>query len=279
MKFKKYQFNNQELEIINKLKAIKILDPSLEFEKNCKNQLLNSLPEKSANISRYTKKEVTGWPFIWKTALISMLVIFLSVGSSYAAQNSLPGEPFYQAKRIIEEINFYLAFNQTTRLKFKINSAQNRLTEANKLLEQKGKTDLIYQALLDYNKTIADINKIMDNNTSSIITELTELENNYQQIVNNSSEEIKKQLQIQQGSQNQDMQRQEQQQSQSKQQIENKSETNFGLDNFDGQNEIDSGQNIPQQQQNKADNSGEKGTDQILSDDSSKNGQFQINKP
>lgn len=276
MRFKKYQFNNRDLEIINNLKAIKILDPSLEFEKNCKVRLLNSLPDESAKTFQVPEKEIIGRSLIWKTALISMLVIFLSAGSSYAAQNSLPGEPLYKAKRIIEEVSFNLAFRQTTRLRLKINSAQNRLTEANKLLVQKGKTDLIYQALFDYNQTIADINKMIVNDSGRLITELTELENKYQQIVNNSSEEIKKQLQIQQGSQNQDK---EQQQSQFKQQTENKDETSSGMDNFNGQNTIDSGQNILQQQQNKADNSGDKGVAQILSDDSSKNGQAQINKP
>ncbi len=274
MKFKKYQLNNQDLEIIKNLKSL--LAPSSEFEQKSKIRILNLLPDKEVSLSRFTKPLISSFAFIGKSAVIAMLVIFLSASVSYASQNSLPGDFFYPAKRVFEAVSLNLAVKKDLKLKLKINAAQNRLAEANKLLEKKEKKDLIYQILLDYNEMMVDINEIIKNDVDALKVEIAELENNYQQIIGISSKELKTQLQIHQKSPHQDFPDSIKQE-QLNQQAENNAEIKYDLDDSDNKNNIDYGKNSPAKLLNDTENMPDKEIEQI--EDSEKYDQVPINKP
>lgn len=209
MKFNIQQLNKEDLQLIDRLKEIRLLDPTLDFQHNSKTRILNSLPEQIA-AENYPKNNI--WqPLVWKSALISILVIFLLVGSGYAAQNSLPGEILYPLKKIIENTRLNLALTPEYKLRLRMETARTRLTEAEKLLINNKEPELIFRTMLDYQQMMENINEmIAANNFNSMNMELADMANYYNQIIANCSEEIKNQLQLQQRDREQNMQSQEQ---------------------------------------------------------------------
>jgi hypothetical protein len=67
---------------------------------------------------------------------VLLAVIFLVVGSAsvYAAQNSLPGEPLYAVKTLVEDIQLSLVTSPQTRLELTLNYSNRRMDEITSLI-------------------------------------------------------------------------------------------------------------------------------------------------
>ncbi len=270
------KFKDEKLNIIlDKLKDFSLLDPTSEFQKNSKIRLLNSLSVKEIPIKNGFGFNFVNRSIAWKAVLTVIIVILLSAGSCYASQDSLPGDSFYPVKRAFEKISYNLTINPEIKLQLKIESAKTRLFETEKLVARNNNIDLIYRALLDYNKTMTVIQKIISRGSlDSFQTEIANIENIYNQIIDNIPAEIKTQLQSQQ--REQDHQSQTQEQKQLNQQIETGDSSGNNLNKEDNKN-TDQDHEIEQQVQKKLDININKGSDEIQLD-TNKSGQIQVNK-
>jgi uncharacterized protein DUF5667 len=271
MKFKDEKLNK----ILDKLKDFSLLDPTSEFQKNSKIRLLNSLSVKEIPIKNGFGFNFVNRSIAWKAVLTVIIVILLSAGSCYASQNSLPGDTFYPVKRAFEKISYNLTINPEIKLQLKIESAKSRLFETERLVARnKNHIDLIYSTLLDYNKTMTVIQKISSRGSlDSFQTEIANIENIYNQIIDNIPAEIKTQLQSQQREQDRHLQTQVQKQ------LNQQIETGDILGNNKEYNKSsDQDHEIEPQYQKKIDDNINKGSEEIQFD-TNKSGQIQVNKP
>ena len=84
-------------------------------------------------------KEVTTtfWHFGFRAtylAVVALVILLGSAGVTFAAQNSLPGQPLYPVKRFSEEANISLKFNEKDKRKARIQLTTKRVDEISKLI-------------------------------------------------------------------------------------------------------------------------------------------------
>lgn len=92
------------------------------------------------SIPRPSPYAVRGFPFFMKTAALLLIVvlIFGGGGVAFASQKALPGEPLYSIKAFTEDVQETLTFDPDRKARLHTRLAEKRISEMEKLLEEKG---------------------------------------------------------------------------------------------------------------------------------------------
>ncbi|MDP2932767.1 MAG: DUF5667 domain-containing protein, partial [bacterium] len=109
-------------------------------------------------------------------AFVTLIAILgLLNTTAVAAQNSLPGETLYPIKRTVEKIQLTLTINEVKKTEVRIQHAENRLTEAQAIVEQNNPSDNA--------KTITQTIVELKDATTQVADEANENKNLLQKVV------------------------------------------------------------------------------------------------
>lgn len=128
--------------------AVEIPKKSLTLDKNLIWNKIESGIKKSQEIIKTaaTNSQAQTTPFgafrlAFPKAIFTLATIVIIVGlvnaTAVAAKNSLPGETLYPIKRTVEKVELVLTVNEEKKTEKKIKHAENRLYEAQQIVEQK----------------------------------------------------------------------------------------------------------------------------------------------
>ncbi|MGE5392132.1 MAG: DUF5667 domain-containing protein [Candidatus Saccharibacteria bacterium] len=116
-----------------------------------------------------------------------IVVISLAIGTAAASLESLPGQPLYSLKTVVEKVQMKLATDDAQRANLQIKFANNRLDELEKVLEKNKQGEISGQEVQQIvTKTVKDLEStntaITQTKTSSdkpvaILTKLVDLNN------------------------------------------------------------------------------------------------------
>lgn len=102
---------------------------------------------------------------------IIVAVIALGGGTAVAARNSKPGDALYSVKRTVEDTQLNLATTPAQKEKVYTGLVKERLTEVQKLLQEKTvNTKDVDKTLEDFNKDKDELNKLLQHDATSIDT-------------------------------------------------------------------------------------------------------------
>lgn len=144
-------FNNSNYQTLKDLKALD-KELNLNLDTNTKSRIKAHLLERISITPQDEKTQATTvswWHNIFSRKLILsfvFLIAFLGIGSTaYGSSFSLPGEPLYIVKQVIEKARLETAITDYRSSKIEADIAQTRIEEYTKL-QQKQRTDYVNEA-------------------------------------------------------------------------------------------------------------------------------------
>ena len=107
--------------------------------------------------------------------MVILLVLSFSVASSFAvnaAFYSLPGEPLYRMKLVLEKAQLAITPSESDKVQLKIEFAQKRVEEFDKIVSQTDvtpevKTEQIHLVMKELQKNVGSVKEHVDKNTAS----------------------------------------------------------------------------------------------------------------
>lgn len=160
------------------LKQLRNIQPDPLWRETAKKRLLVQL-EEVFPIKPSFGYNLLNWTFIknLKPVAISLLVlvfIFVSgVGVISASKNSLPGQPLYPVKRMVEKAKIYLAFNQSGKTVLRAEILSTRLQEVKMLTEKSKLTkdeSKLAAASKDFHQELSNLQKEIIAQTDEDVT-------------------------------------------------------------------------------------------------------------
>lgn len=150
---KKYPQYADELEPLLRtagaLEAAPEAKPSLAFKLRTRAQLAQlSAPASARPFAFFTR-----WSFATAAAIL-LVVLGLSSGLVYSANDSLPDSPLYPIKRTAESVQILFAPDSETRARTYMTFAERRLDEAKALANKPESSALAEQAIAEYNTQV-----------------------------------------------------------------------------------------------------------------------------
>ncbi len=133
-----------------------------------------------------------------------LILISLTIGTAIAAIQSVPGQPIYPVKKVVENIQLRLADTESEKVSLQIKFANNRLEELETVLQQQqeGKvSDESLQKVVE--QTVRDVSSVVSQNSASgdqpqILSKLVDLNAKQTTLLqtasDNSEGEIKEEL-------------------------------------------------------------------------------------
>lgn len=158
----------------NDIEKLLMSERKLSLNAYEKSSIKSTLLEHAKKTLKHETRAVSSlwasWMLRWSVSFASLLVVF--VGTTYASQDSLPGEPLYTMKvHIVEEI---IALTKTTpeeRITYDIRLMENRLAEIKEIVRHD--TDMAPEKLIiltdQIDKHASDVTTILEETDSDHI--------------------------------------------------------------------------------------------------------------
>lgn len=132
-----------DLELARELRAVPSVEPRAEFSQSLRAELMaeaaHVLTPTAAKLT--VRPQRTGRERRIAVAIGGFAVVSASVSMGAAAQSALPGETLYPLKRLIENVDTQLRFDETQRAAVLLDQASGRLTEVRALIHDEGGHD------------------------------------------------------------------------------------------------------------------------------------------
>lgn len=157
----------RELKRLRKKPVDKIFLNSLKMKLEV---LADAYPSKgkTANPAYETLRSIFSLRVVQVSFASFMIVVLLGASVAAASQESLPGEKLYPVKIFAEEARSIIAIKNTTKAKLRIDFAEKRIYEIEKILEEKEiESDNLEIALTQFEKNFTKINDIIEGKRSS----------------------------------------------------------------------------------------------------------------
>ena len=117
--------------------------PSATFQQDARQRLLKKLPPQTHSLpfwarlgqavsSLYLVKK--GSRLSWLIVIVLVVIFFAGSGLAYAADGAVPGDTLYGMDRALEDLRLSWTLSPQTAVRLRLNYAQERLAEAEKLL-------------------------------------------------------------------------------------------------------------------------------------------------
>lgn len=157
--------------VIQGLVSIPTKTPKQPDYDRIKNQILDRINRSQETSESFWSTAFRALPKVLKLtsgAIASFIVIIsLAIGTAAASLESLPGEPLYPLKTVVEKVQLRLASNDQERANLQIKFANTRLEELEKALEQNKQGKISGQEVQQIvSKTVRDLES-----TNTAITE------------------------------------------------------------------------------------------------------------
>lgn len=173
--------------IINKLQTLRKVSPSLDLIDRFKTNLVYALsPRQSQKAPLLAARAV---------AFTILFVFFISSGTIYAAQNSLPGQFLYPIKKTLEAVQIRLTADPQERANLQNQLTDKRLAEIQKL--SKKQSPGLEKATTEYEKAVGAAleNAKISNHGKRVLNQLEEKLNHHAQVLEKTSKESPSQAQ------------------------------------------------------------------------------------
>ncbi len=139
-------------DIFNAIRSIRLSDNDRAMMRGDLRVFMHEHPLRLSWWSRVTSmtmrnnRPVYSWRMI-EVAFAAIAIVFLGAGTSYAAENSLPGDPLYAVKiNVNEPIEGAFALSTSAQASWDVTLADRRLAEAEKLAAQGKLTPAVTEA-------------------------------------------------------------------------------------------------------------------------------------
>ncbi|MCH7541517.1 hypothetical protein IH981_01935 [Patescibacteria group bacterium] len=173
--------------IINKLQTLRQVNPSQDFIGRFKTNLVYALsPRQSQRAPLLAARAV---------AFTILFIFFISSGTIYASQNSLPGQFLYPVKKTLEAVQIRLTADPQERANLQIQLTDKRLAEIQKL--SKKQSSGLEKATTEYEKAVGAAleNAKKSNHGGGALNQLEEKLNHHAQVLEKTSKESPSQAQ------------------------------------------------------------------------------------
>ena len=112
------------------------IKPRPEFKAAARYRFQSALAAKEKKMAK-SESAPRRWRFKWATVALAVLVIFVvGGGTGIASANSMPGDPLYRVKTIVERIQMGLTFGNENKAQLHMNFAERRSDEMQTLIDE-----------------------------------------------------------------------------------------------------------------------------------------------
>ncbi len=117
--------------------------PSAAFQQDARQRLLKKLPPQTHGLPFWARLRQAvsslhlvnkGTRLSWLVVIVLAVIFFASSGLAYAADGAVPGDTLYGMDRALEDFRLSWTLSPQTAVRLRLNYAQERLAEAEKLL-------------------------------------------------------------------------------------------------------------------------------------------------
>ena len=106
------------------------VEPSPEFRERVRQQLLNTMREKSPAKVEKRSRFTWNWQPRWAVAVAAVLTLLVAGSSTVlASNNSMPGQPLYLVKQVSEQARLALTFSPSAKAEVYSGLAERRVSE------------------------------------------------------------------------------------------------------------------------------------------------------